>query len=210
MNKLNTIVDAQGFREAAAAMDLATTVDFKNLAYHIEDTLSRVSTCLRALDRLIYSEDNAITRYRSDVLDLIKMAQEAVDRPDEPFDQLDRFHLEMQRAFKQRIDEGKHLRTIIAAFAVIAGPAVPLVEVERAAGLVYALASEHPEYAPQWAGFRAALEARGLVVTEAPIMEGGECYAWVQEPGAEKVARKAKRVIRKATAALEASGRAPV
>lgn len=208
MNKLNTIVDAQGFREAAASMGLATTVDFMNLANHIDGMLSRVSTCLRALDRLICSEDNAITRYRSDVLDLIEMAQEAVDRPDEPFDQLDRFHLEMQRAFKQRIDEGKHLRTIIDAFAVIAGPAVPLVEVERAAGLVYALASEHPEYAPQWAGFRAALEARGLVVTEAPIMEGGKRHAAVEAPAQVAGQGKAKRSRRKADATDRAAGRA--
>lgn len=209
MSKLKAIVDHQGFLEAAAAMDSATTVDFKNLAYHIDGTLSRVATCLRALDRLIYSEDKAITLYRNDVLDLIAMAKEAVESPEEPFDQLELFHLEMQRAFKQRMDESKHLRTIIDAFALIAGPAVPVVEVERAAGKVYELAAEHPEYAPQWAAFRAALEARGLVVQEVPIMEGGQCHAWVQEPGAEKVTRKAKRAISKAVAKLAASGKAP-
>lgn len=208
MNNLNTIVDAQGFREAAAAMDLATTVDFKNLAYHIEDTLSRVSTCLRALDRLIYSEDNAITRYRSDVLDLIKMAQEAVDRPDEPFDQLDRFHLEMQRAFKQRIDEGKHLRTIIDAFAVIAGPAVPLVEIERAANKVYDLAADNAAYAGHWGKLRAAIEMRGLVVTELRLFEGGKLHAAVEAPAQVAGQGKAKRSRRKADATDRAAGRA--
>ena len=208
MNKLNTIVDAQGFREAAAAMDLATTVDFKNLAYHIEDTLSRVSTCLRALDRLIYSEDNAITRYRSDVLDLIKMAQEAVDRPDEPFDQLDRFRLEMQRAFKQRIDEGKDLRTIIDAFAVIAGPAVPLVEIERAANKVYDLAADNAAYAGHWGKLRAAIEMRGLVVTELRLFEGGKRHAAVEAPAQVAGQGKAKRSRRKADATDRAAGRA--
>lgn len=209
MSEHKAIVDHQGFLEAAKALDSATTVDLMNFAYHLEGTLSRGATLLRALDRILHSDDTALSVYRSDVIDLVALAQEAMEDPEEVFDQLDRLRIELQRAFKQSIDERKHLNKIIDAFATCGRPTT-LDEVQRAAESVYEVATSNPAYAAHWETMRANMEAAGLVVTEAPLFPNGPLHAWVKfpEPEAEppKAGRKAKRTSGKATAS---GGRAP-
>ena len=209
MSEHKAIVDHQGFLEAAAALDSATTVDIMNLAYRVEGTLSRVATLLRALDRILCSEDKSLSLYKNDIFDLVALAQEALDDPEEVFNKLDVLHSELQLAFRQSIDERKHLNKIIDAFA-ICGRQTTLDEAERALGSVYEVATSNPAYAAHWETMRANMEACGLVVTEAPLFPNGPLHAWLKfpEPKAEppKAKRKTKRTSAKAAAP---AGRAP-
>lgn len=209
MSEHKAIVDHQGFLEAAKAMDSASAVDLDALSRKIEGSLSRCETLLRALDHLIHSGDKAFERYRNDIFDLVAMAQEALIDHGDTFDKLERFEFDMRGAFKQGIDERKHLNEIIDAFTLIAGPEMPVVEIERAANKVYDLAADNAAYAGHWARLRAAIEMRGLVVTELQLFEGGKHHAAVEAPAQVAGQGKAKRSRRKAAGTGRAAGRAP-
>lgn len=194
MNATKAIVDPQGFLEAADAFKRASTVNISALAYHVEGSMSRVATLVRALARILESNDPWI--YKNDIHDLVEMASEAVGDPEDVFDQMDRFEIDMKHAFVQHIEERQHLTKIIDALELCWREA-SLNELEKAANDVHNAAGSNPAYGPYWERFHAKLEECGLVVTEKPIVHNGKVYICVDEPAPD------------AERAATATGRAP-